>query len=46
VDRDFAAATVDEEVDWLGERRAFLYVVIGDELEVAALREDCGFIVD
>ena len=45
-DGDFAGAAIDEEVDWLRERGAFLNVVIGDELEDAALREDSSFIVD
>ena len=44
-DRDLATATIDEEINWLRERRAFLDVVIGNELEVAALRKDRGFIV-
>jgi hypothetical protein len=28
------------------EGRTFLYVVVGDELKVTALRKDCSFIVD
>jgi hypothetical protein len=45
-DCDLAGGNVDRDVHWLREGRAFLYVVVADELEVAALSEHGGFIID
>jgi len=42
-DDDLAGAAVDEDFDRLRERGPFLNMVVGDELEVGALREDGGF---
>jgi hypothetical protein len=41
-----AAGNVDREIHRLREGRTFLDVVVGNELEVTALREDRGFIID
>jgi hypothetical protein len=45
-DRDPAAPNVDREIHRLREGRPFLDVVVGDELEVTALRKDCSFIIN
>jgi hypothetical protein len=45
-DGDLAVGNIDRGIHRLREGRPFLYVVVGDELEVTALREDRGFIID
>jgi hypothetical protein len=37
---------VDRAIHRLGEGRTFLDMVVGEELEVTALREDRSFIID
>jgi hypothetical protein len=45
-DGDLAAVRVDRQIHRMREGRRFLYVAFSDEMEVTALREDCGSVVD